>query len=111
MSAALNELGVQHCNEKLLGKALLVDVYVEANGLVIEVDGPSHFVLPLDGGASVLLANVPTQMKRRLLHTAGFQVLALSFLELDGMSDEALIVLLTRRLRACGDRKPSHGGA
>ncbi len=56
VSRALVEMGVSHENEKVLDHDMVVDIWIPPSdlfpnatkGVVIEVDGPSHFALNIE---------------------------------------------------------------
>ncbi len=47
---------------------------VEGLGVVVEVDGPSHFLLRVDTDRSTLATNGSTRLKHRLLEEMGWRV-------------------------------------
>ena len=52
----------------------LVDGQTEGLGVVVEVDGPSHFLLRVDTDRSTLATNGSTRLKHRLLEAMGWRV-------------------------------------
>ena len=60
-----------------------LDLALPSSRLAVEVDGPSHFLLP--GGLGVRRPNGPTLLKRRLL-AAGWRVISVPFYEWDGFA-------------------------
>ena len=52
----------------------LVDGQIEGLGVVVEVDGPSHFLLRVDTDRSTLATNGSTRLKHRLLESMGWRV-------------------------------------
>ena len=68
--------------EPLTGYSL--DLAIPSSRIAIEVDGPSHFLLPDSQG--VRAPNGPTKLKRRLLAAAGWRVISVPFYEWDGLN-------------------------
>ena len=56
-----------------------LDLALPSSRIAIEVDGPSHFLLP--DGRGVRKSNGPTLLKRRLLAAAGWKVISVPFYE------------------------------
>ncbi|EOD36009.1 hypothetical protein EMIHUDRAFT_226842 [Emiliania huxleyi CCMP1516] len=56
-----------------------LDLALPSSRIAIEVDGPSHFLLP--DGWGVRKPNGPTLLKRRLLAAAGWRVISVPFYE------------------------------
>ncbi|EOD21501.1 hypothetical protein EMIHUDRAFT_241099 [Emiliania huxleyi CCMP1516] len=56
-----------------------LDLAFPSSRIAIEVDGPSHFLLP--DGRGVRKSNGPTLLKRRLLAAAGWKVISVPFYE------------------------------
>ncbi|EOD04367.1 hypothetical protein EMIHUDRAFT_221151 [Emiliania huxleyi CCMP1516] len=61
-----------------------LDLALPSSHIAIEVDGPSHFLLPDSQG--VRAPNGPTKLKRRLLAAAGWRVISVPFYEWDGLN-------------------------
>ena len=61
-----------------------LDLALPSSRIAIEVDGPSHFLLP--DGRDVRKPNGPTLLKRRLLTAAGWRVISVPFYEWDGFA-------------------------
>jgi hypothetical protein len=81
VSEALSRLGVLHRNEAVAG-GLSVDILVEGDdgaGVVVEVDGPSHYCRGSGHRNSRELG--PTRFKRRLLQQQGWRVHNLPYFE------------------------------
>ncbi|EOD06790.1 hypothetical protein EMIHUDRAFT_106715 [Emiliania huxleyi CCMP1516] len=60
-----------------------LDLALPSSRVAIEVDGPSHFLLP--DGRGERKPNGPTLLKRRLLAAAGWRVISVPFDEWDGL--------------------------
>ena len=60
-----------------------LDLALPSSRVGVEVDGPSHFLLP--DGRGVRKPNGPTLLKRRLLAAAGWRVISVPFFEWDGL--------------------------
>jgi len=61
-----------------------LDLALPSTRVAIEVDGPSHFLLPDGRGARK--PNGPTLLKRRLLAAAGWRVISVPFYEWNGFA-------------------------
>ncbi|EOD25459.1 hypothetical protein EMIHUDRAFT_237685 [Emiliania huxleyi CCMP1516] len=61
-----------------------LDLSLPSSRLAIEVDGPSHFLLP--DGRGVRKPTGPTLLKQRLLRAAGWRVISVPFYEWDGFA-------------------------
>ena len=61
-----------------------LDLALPSSRVAVEVDGPSHFLLP--DGRGVRKSNGPTLLKRRLLAAAGWRVISVPFYEWDGFA-------------------------
>jgi len=61
-----------------------LDLALPSSRVAVEVDGPSHFLLP--DGRGVRKPNGPTLLKRRLLAAAGWRVISVPFYEWDGFA-------------------------
>ncbi|EOD34549.1 hypothetical protein EMIHUDRAFT_313809 [Emiliania huxleyi CCMP1516] len=61
-----------------------LDLALPSSRIAVEVDGPSHFLLP--GGLGVRRPNGPTLLKRCLLAAAGWRVISVPFYEWDGFA-------------------------
>ncbi|EOD07737.1 hypothetical protein EMIHUDRAFT_218288 [Emiliania huxleyi CCMP1516] len=61
-----------------------LDLALPSSRVAIEVDGPSHFMLP--DGRGVRRPNGPTLLKRRLLAAAGWRLISVPFYEWDGVA-------------------------
>mmetsp|Transcript_46900 Transcript_46900/g.150909 ORF Transcript_46900/g.150909 Transcript_46900/m.150909 type:complete len:185 (+) Transcript_46900:237-791(+) len=61
-----------------------LDLALPSSRVAVEVDGPSHFLLP--DGRGVRKPNGPTLLKRRLLAAAGWRVISVPFYEWDGLN-------------------------
>ena len=61
-----------------------LDLALPSSRVAVEVDGPSHFLLP--DGRGVRRPNGPTLLKRRLLAAAGWRVISVPFYEWDGLT-------------------------
>ncbi|EOD20046.1 hypothetical protein EMIHUDRAFT_208844 [Emiliania huxleyi CCMP1516] len=61
-----------------------LDLALPSSRAAVEVDGPSHFLLP--DGRGVRRPNGPTLLKRRLLAAAGWRVISVPFYEWDGFA-------------------------
>ena len=61
-----------------------LDLALPSSRVAVEVDGPSHFLLP--DGRGVRRPNGPTLLKRRLLAAAGWRVISVPFYEWDGFA-------------------------
>jgi len=61
-----------------------LDVALPSSRVAVEVDGPSHFLLP--DGRGVRKPNGPTPLKRRLLAAAGWRVISVPFYEWGGFA-------------------------
>ena len=73
-----------------------VDVFIPANNLVIEIDGPSHFIKNLNGG--VLQYRPVDSLYDRLLKENGFNVLRLPFWELDKLSEDDVVGYISEKI-------------
>ncbi|EOD30243.1 hypothetical protein EMIHUDRAFT_351578 [Emiliania huxleyi CCMP1516] len=60
-----------------------LDLALPSSRIAIEVDGPTHFLLP--DGRGVRKPNGHTLIKRRLLAAAGWRVISVPFFEWDGL--------------------------
>ena len=60
-----------------------LDLALPSSRVGVEVDGPSHFLLP--DGRGVRKPNGPTLLKRRLLAAAGWRVISVPFFEWDAL--------------------------
>jgi len=60
-----------------------LDLALPSSRVGVEVDGPSHFLLP--DGRGVRKPNGPTLLKRRLLAAAGWSVISVPFYEWYGL--------------------------
>ena len=79
----------------------LVDLARPSERVAVEVDGPSHFLLPDHRG--VRTPNGSTLLKRRLLERAGWRVIAVPFFEWDELrGEEAQRAYLRSRLVDAG---------
>ena len=61
-----------------------LDLALPSSRVGVEVDGPSHFLLPDDRG--VRKPKGQTLLKRRLLAAAGWRVISVPFYEWDGFA-------------------------
>ena len=61
-----------------------LDLALPSSRVAVEVDGPTHFLLP--DGRGVRKPNGPTLLKRRLLRAAGWRVISVPFYEWDGFA-------------------------
>ncbi|EOD32571.1 hypothetical protein EMIHUDRAFT_456051 [Emiliania huxleyi CCMP1516] len=61
-----------------------LDLALPSSRVAVEVDGPSHFLLP--DGRGVRKPNGPTLLKRRLLTAAGWRVISVPFYEWNGFA-------------------------
>ena len=61
-----------------------LDLALPSSRVAVEVDGPTHFLLP--DGRGVRKSNGPTLLKRRLLAAAGWRVISVPFYEWDGFA-------------------------
>ena len=61
-----------------------LDLALPSSRVAVEVDGPSHFLLP--DGRGVRNPNGPTLLKRRLLAAAGWRVSSVPFYEWNGFA-------------------------
>ena len=61
-----------------------LDLALPSSRVAVEVDGPSHFLLP--DGRGVRKPNGSTLLKRRLLAAAGWRVISVPFYEWDGFA-------------------------
>ena len=61
-----------------------LDLALPSSRVAVEVDGPSHFLLP--DGRGVRKPNGPTLLKRRLLAAAGWRVISVPFYEWNGFA-------------------------
>ena len=61
-----------------------LDLALPSSRVAVEVDGPSHFLLP--DGRGVRRPNGPTLLKRRLLTAAGWRVISVPFYKWDGFA-------------------------
>ncbi len=61
-----------------------LDLALPSSRVAVEVDGPSHFLLP--DGRGVRKPNGPTLLKRRLLRAAGWRVISVPFYEWGGFA-------------------------
>ena len=61
-----------------------LDLALPSSRIAIEVDGPSHFLLP--DGRGVRRPNGPTLLKRRLLAAAGWRVISVPFYGWNGFA-------------------------
>ena len=71
-----------------------LDLALPSSRVAVEVDGPSHFLLP--DGRGVRKPNGPTLLKRRLLAAAGWRVISVPFYELDGLTAVERLTYLER---------------
>ncbi|KMZ80191.1 hypothetical protein PVIIG_01971 [Plasmodium vivax India VII] len=74
ISNDLRHLSIFHHNEYFILDSLLVDVYVPRSRVVIEIDGPSHFLQK----GRLILYNPNSLFKKRLLRALGFSVISIS---------------------------------
>ena len=65
-----------------------LDLALPSSRVAVEVDGPSHFLLP--DGRGVRKPNGPTLLKRRLLRAAGWRVISVPFYEWDGFATQPM---------------------
>ena len=61
-----------------------LDLALPSSRFAIEVDGPTHFLLP--DGRGVRKSTGPTLLKRRLLASAGWRVISVPFSECNGLT-------------------------
>ncbi|EOD08830.1 hypothetical protein EMIHUDRAFT_311953 [Emiliania huxleyi CCMP1516] len=61
-----------------------LDLALPSSRVAVEVDGPSHFLLP--DGRGVRRPNGPTLLKRRLLAAADWRVISVPFYEWNGFA-------------------------
>ena len=61
-----------------------LDLALPSSRVAVEVDGPSHFLLP--DGRGLRRPNGSTLLKRRLLAAAGWRVISVPFYEWDGVA-------------------------
>ena len=105
VSECLGRLGVPHENEAKVG-GLSVDMMlvegVGQGGIVVEVDGPTHYCRSSDGRTRRELG--PTVFKRRMLEGLGWKVVNVPYWEWDGLRNvsAAQDKYLLERLRGCG---------
>ena len=92
VSRCLTALGVGHENEVEAGR-LSVDIVVRdasgVGGLVVEVDGPAHYCVPLPNPPQQAKVLGQYVFKDRLLAKQGWRVLHVPFFEWDPLVDEA----------------------
>ncbi|EUD68303.1 hypothetical protein C922_01323 [Plasmodium inui San Antonio 1] len=74
ISNDLRHLSIFHHNEYFILDSLLVDVYLPRSKVVIEIDGPSHFLQK----GKLILYNPNSLFKKRLLRALGFSVISIS---------------------------------
>ena len=108
VSAHLTELGVAHENECVAG-GLSVDILIRGRDasvvggeVIIEVDGPSHFLRGGDGAdvrsGRTTRVNGFHAFKERLLEKQGFKVLHIPYFDWDLLAGDAERVEYLRRL-------------
>jgi hypothetical protein len=80
VSKTLNSMGISHENEKVVAGIYIADILIpslsgiqQANGVIIEFDGPSHFENYSRSPSG------PTLMKRRHLESAGYAVKSIPY--------------------------------
>jgi hypothetical protein len=92
VSRCLTALGVGHENEVEAGR-LSVDIVVRdasgVGGLVVEVDGPAHYCVPLPSPPQQAKVLGQYVFKDRLLAKQGWRVLHVPFFEWNPLVDEA----------------------
>ena len=102
VSECLSRLGVLHENEAKVG-GLSVDMKlaegVGQGGIVVEVDGPTHYCRSSDGCTRRELGI--TVFKRRMLEGLGWKVVNVPYWEWDGLRSDQDTYLL-ERLGGCG---------
>ena len=111
VSAHLTELGVAHENECVAG-GLAVDILIRGRDasvfggreLIIEVDGPSHFLRGGDGAnvrsGRTTRVNGFYAFKERLLEKQGFKVLHIPYFDWELLAGDAERAEYLRRLMA-----------
>lgn len=75
VETAVRELG-HECESEACVRGMSVDIWVPAEGLALEVDGPLHFAVNQPRHALG-----PTRLKRRLLRRCGVRAVAVPFYE------------------------------
>ena len=86
--------GVEVAEEQVLevdGGGYSVDILLRGLGegrrVVVEVDGPSHFVVVAEGEEGAWRENSKTVLKRRLLVGLGWEVISVPFFEWGKLQD------------------------
>ena len=81
----LRQMNVKFVEEVVLSDAggYSADILLQKRRVVVEVDGPSHFVQGPGGFA----ASGATLLKRRQLQCFGYRVVSVPFWEWDGMAE------------------------
>lgn len=80
MAVCLTSLGLEY-QEESLHSGLLVDLFMPAGNIVIEVDGPTHFAR----NAPWMLGS--TAFKHRLLEAMGMKVVSINLEDWDRLMD------------------------
>lgn len=76
VSKGLTLMGMTHRNEFVV-EGLVVDIALEKEKIIVEVDGPQHFIRNVDR----LLLDGKTRFKHRLLRLLGWRVISIAVSE------------------------------
>eukprot|EP00808_Paulinella_micropora_P000031 g33242.t1 len=106
VSKVLRDEGVPHVNEDT-SSGLWVDTGMPEHRVIIEVDGPTHFV------ASSVESKRPkydfaTLFKHRLLRAMGWRVVSVQFYKWEDLRPEERALYLRRKLRELQPQPPHH---
>jgi len=104
ISSALDRMAVPHVNEHRILGQFVVDVWIQDTNVVLEVDGPCHFVFPVDG-AQLPYLNGPTRLKQRLLRGAGYIPISVPYFHVTDVADADLESSLFGFFQALGSHK------
>merc|ERR1712194_327958 len=88
LSSVLDRKQVPHRNEHHVSDTLRVDIWIEDTPLIFEVDGPAHFVFPVDDPSPKRRCawfNGATRLRQRLLRCAGFMPVSVKYSDLNAM--------------------------
>lgn len=96
VESTVRELG-HECESEACVRGMSVDIWVPAEGLALEVDGPLHFAANRPQHALG-----PTRLKRRLLRRCGVRAVALPFYEWTSRCPEQQREYLRQLLQAAG---------
>ena len=102
VAKALDDLGCAHDFETRLPEGLSVDMRLrgeEQRHIVIEVDGPSHYLRRVGAGAADTHAeNGTTRFKHRLMRAMGYHVVQVPYFEWGVRSAESRALFMRERI-------------